>query len=182
MTLPAAGPLVVVGVGNILLRDDAIGVRVVDRLRALAEHDPVALPADTRLVDGGTLGLDLLRTVRGARGLVIIDAMALGDPVGTVTVRHGDAVVAAGSGRHGPNSIGELLAIARLMGWLPEPVSLVGIEVSEIDFGVELSAPIANALPAAVDAVRRELRRMDEQVAKDLVGDRAASRVTGATA
>ena len=84
MTLPAAGPLVVVGVGNILLRDDAIGVRVVDRLCALAEHDPVALPADTRLVDGGTLGLDLLRTVRGARGLVIIDAMALGDPVGNI--------------------------------------------------------------------------------------------------
>lgn len=178
-----AGALVVIGVGNILLRDDAVGVRVVDALRVLAEHDPVALPDHTRLVDGGTLGLDLLRTVRDARGLVIVDAMALGDPDGTVTVRWGDAVVAAGGhGRRGTNSIGELLAIARLMGWLPEPVALVGVEAADIDFGVELSTSVAAAVPGAVHAVRDALRQMDEQGTNERLATGQPTRTIGATA
>lgn len=181
--MDAAGPLVVIGVGNILLRDDAVGVRVVDQLRLLAEHDPSALPTGTRLVDGGTLGLDLLRTVRDASGLVLVDAMALGERDGSVTVRWGDAVVAIGGhGRRDTNSIGELLAIARLMGWLPEPVALVGVEAAEIDFGVELSAPVAAAVPAAMAAVRDALWRMKDQAVSEREAAGLAPRAIGAMA
>jgi hydrogenase maturation protease len=165
----ASGPAVVLGVGNILLRDDGVGVRVVEGLQAMSAIEPWTLPADTRLLDGGTLGLDLLRTVHGARSLLLLDAVDLGQPAGTVSVLRGDALVAAGSrgGSDRAGAVGELLAVARLMGWLPDPVSLVGIQVSDTTFGVGLSPQVAAAVSHAVDAACLELRALDELAAAD---------------
>jgi hydrogenase maturation protease len=179
----AVRPLVVIGVGNILLGDDAIGVRVIEALRELQEHDPVALPEETRLIDGGTLLMDLLHTVKGARGLVLVDALHLDEPEGTVSVQYGDAIVPVG-GAHGqaPNSVGELLAVARLMGWLPEPTALVGVEVKSIEFGTELSPVVAAALPAAVDTVCTQLRVMDEHIAAVRNAEARHTETTGAPA
>lgn len=180
----AAGPAVVIGVGNVLLRDDGIGVRVVEALRTTAAHDPTALPDDTRLVDGGTLGLDLLRTVKGARSLLLLDAVDLDQPAGTVSVLRGDAIVSAGGswGRSVPGGVGELLAVARLMGWLPDPVALVGVQVHDTGFGIGLSEHVQAALPQAVATARDELRELDELV--DAAGPRGAgtSEAEGATA
>jgi hydrogenase maturation protease len=180
----AALPLVAIGVGNVLLGDDAIGVRVIEGLRASVEDDPLALPLDTRLVDGGTLGLDLLGVVREARGVVLIDAVRLGAPAGTVSVLHGDAIVNAGGHRDGQaaSAVGELIAFARLMGWLPEPVAMVGVEVADVELGVRLSPPVGRALPAAIDAVRAELRRMDEHPTTRSTGGIATGPMAGATA
>ncbi len=183
MTAPAL-PLVAIGVGNVLLGDDAVGVRVIEGLRAIAAHDPQALPPDTRLVDGGTLGLELLGTVGMARGVVLVDAVRLGGAAGTVSVLHGDAIVSAGGHRDGrpASAVGELIAVAKLMAWLPEPVAMVGIEVADIEFGVQLSPVAEGALPAAMDAVRAELRRMDESSTTPTTGGFAAGPMAGATA
>lgn len=178
------GPAVVIGVGNILLRDDGAGVRVVEALRALATRDPGALPPATRLVDGGTLGTELLRTVQGARSLLLLDAVDLGLAAGTVRVLRGDAIEAAGGrwGAAADGGVGELLGVARLMGWLPGPVALVGIQVGEVRFGMGLSAAVEAALPAAVEMARRELRKLDElPITLDAAGPRSATR-EGATA
>jgi hydrogenase maturation protease len=176
-------PLVVVGVGNIMLHDDAIGVRVIEALREIQEHDPVALPDHTTLVDGGTLLMDLLHIVKDARGLILVDALHLGEPEGTVSVQYGDAIVTVG-GTHGqpPSSVGELLAIARLMGWLPEPVALVGVEVTHTGFGTELSPVVAGALARAVDVVHNELRVMDEHIAALRIAEGRHHETTGAPA
>jgi hydrogenase maturation protease len=53
------GPVLVIGVGNILLRDEGVGVRVARELHRLGSTGHVAVPPGTRVVDGGTLGLDL---------------------------------------------------------------------------------------------------------------------------
>ena len=183
MTAPAL-PLAAIGVGNVLLSDDAVGVRVIEGLRAMAEHDPLALPPGTRLIDGSTLGLDLLGIVREARGVVLVDAVRLGAPAGTVSVLHGDAIVSAGGHRDGQaaGAIGELIAVARLMAWLPEPVAMVGIEVADIELGVHLSPVVDGALPAAMDAVRTELRRMDGLPVASSTGGGVAGPMAGATA
>ena len=183
-------PLVVIGVGNVLLRDDAIGVRVIEALREVQEHDPAVLPDHTRLVDGGTLLMDLLHTLRDARGRVLVDALHLGGPEGSVSVMYGDAIVQT-DGAHAqadmapgqaPNSVAELLAMARLMGWLPEPVALVGIEVTHTEFGTDLSPVVADALPRAIRTVRDELRVMDEQIAAHRFAAGAPTQTTGAHA
>jgi hydrogenase maturation protease len=163
----AAGAAMVLGVGNVLLRDDGVGVRVIEELRAASLHDPLTVPDGTRLVDGGTLGMDLLATVREAEALVLVDAVNLGRQPGTVTVLHGDAIVAAGGRDAGavPGGVGELLAVARLMGWLPDPVVMIGVQVGDTTFGVGLSASVEAAVPEAADAVRRELRSLHEHAA-----------------
>lgn len=162
MTSPEA-PALVIGVGNVLLRDDGVGVRVLEALRTEAAHDPMALPADTRLLDGGTLGLDLLRTVSGARSLLLVDAVDLRQEPGTVSVLRDDAIAEA-AGRWGasaPGGVGELLAVARLMGWLPDAVALIGIQVDETGAGIGLSPSVLAAVPLAVAAALHELRELE---------------------
>lgn len=184
MTRPAGGTAVVLGVGNVLLRDDGVGVRVVEALRGLAQRDEFALPEATRLVDGGTLGLDLLRTVDDACCLLLLDAVDLGQPAGTVSVLRGDAILAAGTawGRSVPGGVGELLSVARLMGWLPDPVAMVGIQVHETGFGVGLSPQVEAALPKAIATARDELREL--RVLAEAARPRTAGtlRAEGATA
>lgn len=162
--MTAPGPAVVLGVGNILLRDDGVGIRIVEGLMAASAAEPRTLPTGTHLVDGGTLGLDLLRTVHGARALLLLDAVDLAQPAGTVSILRGDALVAAGSrgGSTKAGAVGELLAVARLMGWLPDPVSLVGVQVGDTSFGVGLTPQVAAAVPGAVTAACDELRALDE--------------------
>jgi hydrogenase maturation protease len=169
------GPAVVLGVGNVLLRDDGVGVRVVEALRSLVSHDPYALPEGIRLVDGGTLGLDLLRTVEDARCLLLLDAVDLGQEAGTVSVLRGDAILAAGGswGRSVPGGVGELLSVARLMGWLPDPVAMVGVQVHDTDFGVGLSERVEAAMPHAIATARDVLRELHE------LADAARPRTTG---
>ena len=161
----AAGPAVVLGVGNVLLRDDGVGARVVQELARLTADDPSAVPSGTLLVDGGTLGLDLLQTVRGARSLLLVDAVNLGRAPGTVTLLRGQAITAAGVDGAAPGGVGELLAMGRLMRWLPDPVTLLGIEAGDTGMGVGLSPGVEAAVPAAVEMARLELRVLDELAA-----------------
>ncbi len=162
----ALRPLVVIGVGNVMLGDDGIGVRVVEGLRHLAGRDPSALPQATRLVDGGSMLDELPSTVRDARGLVLVDAVHLGGPEGSVSVHDGGAIAPTDANRGlAPDSVAEFLAVARLMGWLPEQVALVGIEVERTEFGTDLSPAIRAAIPRAIESVRAELDLMDEPFA-----------------
>jgi len=176
--------LAVIGFGSTLRRDDAVGVRVIEALRELVAREPWTMPFDTRLVDGGTRGLDLLPAIGEARGLVLVDAVTSGDVPGTVTVRrNGDIEQANDPDRAGATGVvAELLGFARLLGWLPEDVALVGVEVATIDIGMELSPPVAAAVPDLVDAVRQELRRMDSSMAPALETAWSAARMAGAVA
>ena len=155
-------PVVVIGVGNVLLGDDGVGVRVVEALGRSAEHDPRALPPGTRLLDGGTLGLDLLPDVEDAGALVLVDAVDLGHAPGTVTLVRGERLTTAGGFRalSRQGGVGELLATARLLAILPPEVVLVGVQAGSISVGPGLSRGVVAALPAAVEAVRRTAHAM----------------------
>ena len=181
MSSPAS-PLVVIGVGNVLLADDAIGVRVVEALRERVERSPGSLADGTRLIDGGTLGADLAGWVRGSRGLVLVDAVRLGGRAGSVTILRGDEVAGDRAIDGTPaDARGELVALARLMGWLPGEVSLVGVEAADIDLGVGLSPAVQAAIPEAADAVIAELHRIDIQT-RDRSRGSDAARTAGALA
>jgi hydrogenase maturation protease len=152
-----AGEILVLGVGNVLMTDDGVGVHVVRRLSA----EQSSLPA-VSLVDGGTLGLDLLPMVADARALIVVDAVDLKEPPGTVRVLRG-AELHGALGRHiSPHQVGldDLLAVGRLTDGLPDEVALVGIQPSVVDVGLELTAACAGAVPHAVAAVRAELDRL----------------------
>lgn len=160
MTGLDARPAVVLGVGNVLRRDDGVGVRVLEQLRRLASRDASALPNRTRLVDGGTLGLDLLEEVGSAGTLLLVDALDLGLTPGTIRVLRGDEILAAAMAGQGSigEGVGELLSLARLQDSAPAAVALVGVQVGDTGFGEGLTPAVASAVPAAVAAACGELR------------------------
>jgi hydrogenase maturation protease len=156
------GPLVVLGIGNLLLGDDGLGPIVVRELVRDGPLDAVAgtpagLPPGTDLVDGGTTGLALLPTVAGARALVVVDAVDIGGhPPGTVHVLTGPRIGDAYRPRLTAHQVGagDLIGTARLSGTLPERVALVGVQPESLGLGVGLGPAVTAALPQAVATVR----------------------------
>lgn len=73
------GKTLVLGLGNVIMGDEGVGVHVV---RALEQH---ALPANVECLDGGTGGFTLLEPLQSAARIILIDAAADGNPPGTVT-------------------------------------------------------------------------------------------------
>lgn len=81
--------VLVLGVGNILLSDEGIGVRVVEALQ-----QRYRVPEGVEMVDGGTCGMDLLDLIAGRDHLILVDAVATGGPPGTVVRLEGDEIPA----------------------------------------------------------------------------------------
>jgi hydrogenase maturation protease len=151
--------LLVLGVGNILLRDEGVGVRVAREVAALG---PDAVPPGTRIVDGGTLGLDLLPMIEDAAGVVMVDAVDLRIRGGAVAVLRGSELHAALAQHVSPHQVGvgDLLGAARLAGALPAHVSLVAIQPERIEVGMELTPAVEAVVTDAVELVVRELREI----------------------
>jgi len=144
--------VLVLGLGNTLLGDDGIGVHVVRQL-ASDQDTPPGLHA----VDGGTLGFRLLATLTQAGAVVIVDAAEFGEPSGTVRLfdQHSLADRVSRGGRMSAHEAGllDLLTLARLERWSPTRLALLGIQPDRIDWGEQLSEPVATALPLACRAV-----------------------------
>lgn len=143
-------------VGNLLLRDEGVGVQIIQALERLPAG---TLEPDVRLVDGGTLGLDLLPLVDEAAALVLVDAVDLRREPGAVAIIRGAELGAALAGHVSPHQVGvgDLVGAARLAGILPPYVSLVAVQPASIEIGLELTPAVQAAVPAAIDAVLAEL-------------------------
>jgi hydrogenase maturation protease len=149
--------VLVLGVGNILLRDEGLGVRAVERLAAA--H---LLPEQVCVLDGGTMGLDLLPYLQENETLLMVDAVQAGRPPGTLVRLEGDEILPALALKLSAHQVGlqELLATGRLLGTLPSCIVLWGIEPASLDWGLDLSPPVAARLDELVEAVYREVLAM----------------------
>jgi len=151
---PAARVLVL-GIGNVLMGDEGVGVHV---LRQLEQE---AVPAGVRLLDGGTGGVALLREFGPARDIVMIDATRDGRPAGTVTLLEPRVVgeLPRGLGAH-DFGLKDLFAAAALLGELPR-LHLYTISVTEVrPMCTALSGPVAAAVPEVVLAARALAARL----------------------
>jgi hydrogenase maturation protease len=160
----------VLGLGNILMRDEGVGVRVAERL--LERYD---FPAGVQVLDGGTLGLDLLPWVEGVDRLVVVDAVDMGAEPGTTTRLEGEEVPAFLGIKISPHQMGlaDLLAASRLRGYYPQQLVLWGVQPAAIEVGLELSPPVQTQVETLVESVLAELtsweiewtRRLDQEKA-----------------
>jgi len=155
----------VLGLGNILLRDEGVGVRVVE---ALAER--YVLPAGVEVVDGGTAGMDLLDTLAGCDHLLICDAVRTGGPPGSVVKLAGDQIPALFQTRCSPHQVGlsDLLATLTLTGEAPATLTLIGIVPADLRLGLELSPAVAGVVGPAVECLAAELRGLGYPLALKL--------------
>jgi hydrogenase maturation protease len=146
----------VLGLGNILLGDEGVGVRVVERLQELYEFPP-----EVRVLDGGTLALDLLPYVEDADRLLVIDALEMGAEPGEIARLESDQVPAFLSVKLSPHQMGlaDLLAAARLRNSYPEELVLWGVQPAVMRPGLALSPPVAAQVEVLVNRALAELSR-----------------------
>ena len=154
-TMPAGtGTTLVLGLGNLLRRDEGLGIRALELLQ-----QRYVLPESVQAVDGGTLGLELLAYIEGAERIIVLDAALTDGPPGTLICLRGDEVPAFLGIRTSPHEIGlpDLLAVARLRGTSPAEIVLFGMQPEVIELGWELSPTVAGNLEKLVEAVADEL-------------------------
>lgn len=153
--------ILVLGVGNTLLTDEAVGVRVVE---ALQDH-PDSAELGLKLMDGGTMGLTLLVAMEDADALIVVDAAYLGEGPGAVKVFEGPDMdhFLRNRGRS-PHDIGldDLMDGLRLREAVPEHRALVGIEPQILTIGEHLTEPVAMAVPQAANAILQLARRWEK--------------------
>jgi hydrogenase maturation protease len=144
----------VLGIGNLVMSDDGIGVRVIQQLSACFRF-----PDGVALLDGGTLGLDLLPRLEGVERLLIVDAVDIGKTPGTLARLSGDDVPIVLETKVSPHQMGlkDLLAVAMLQGFAPLEMVLWGVQPEKIEMGVDLSTAVEGALDALVKNVLLEL-------------------------
>ena len=147
--------ILILGIGNVLLTDEGIGVRALKELER-----KFTFPANVELLDGGTAGIELLRHIRNRDYLIIIDAMKCDQEPGTVVRVEGDDVPAAFRTRISPHQLGlsDLLAAAMLTDELPKNLVLFGVEPESIDIGLDLTETVEANVDTLVGAVADELR------------------------
>lgn len=135
--------IVVLGIGNILLSDEGVGVRAVAILRA---GDGTGV---LDLVDGGTLGIALLDFIENADGLIVIDAARLDRKPGSVDCFRNEEMDGLLRSRlRTVHELGlkDLLDMARVSGTLPPRRALIAVEPAIIDWGMTLSPAVEDAL------------------------------------
>ena len=155
----SGGPdTVVIGLGNVVLSDDGLGVHAVRRLR-----DRYSFPDGIELIEGGTAGLLLLPHLADARRAIIVDAIDTSAPAGTLVRLPGENWASAFAIRLTPHDIGltDLLGAAQLSGVWPQQLVLHGLQPASTAIGTELSVPVAAALDPLVDAIVAELALWD---------------------
>jgi len=180
-------PTLVLGIGNILLKDEGVGVHVVQAL-----HN-AETPPGVELYDGGTFGIDLIDTIAGRKRVIVVDAVQADKPPATVLrftdkeLRIADCglrIETEAPGRAGGfyphacvgldpqfairnsqslslHQVGllETLLMARQLGCAPEEVVIFGIVPKDMSPGLELSEEVAAVVPKVVELVLAELRR-----------------------
>ncbi len=150
---PTAHTLVL-GVGNLLLSDEGVGVHLVKRLTESYE-----LPPGVQPLDGGTLGLDLLYYLQGVENLLIVDAVEMDKEPGTLLRLEGDEVPAFLSLKVSPHQVGipDMLFAAKLKDLYPPNVVLWGVQPAKLEVGLELSPAVAAQLDALMGNVVEQL-------------------------
>lgn len=149
-----AGKIVIIGVGNLLLRDEGVGVHVVQELQEKS------LPSEVEVHDGGVAGIGLLDFFPGASKVLLIDAAEMNLEAGAVVRFTPEEVVGKVSGpRFSAHDIGllEVLELARALDQCPPEVVIFGIQPKEISWGMELSPEVRASIPKVTEAVIGEL-------------------------
>jgi hydrogenase maturation protease len=146
--------VLIMGLGNPLLGDEGIGVRVVEELKGLE------LPDGVVVVEGGTTGLGLIGLMEGYERVIVVDAADMGHPPGRV-VRFTPLEVQLKTAEAplSLHQIGleEVLALAEALEVAPAELVIIGIQPSLLEVGVGLSPEVEGAIPQIIRIILDEL-------------------------
>ena len=151
--------VLIAGIGNVLLGDDGVGPFFIKVLESQYDFQD-----NVELADLGTPGLDLPVHLADAEAVILVDSAKFGGEAGSIRLfRKQDILRSATCARidsHSPALV-ESIALARLMGTLPSDLLMIGIQGSRFEPGSPLSRPVRDCIPHIIDAMRRELYRLN---------------------
>ena len=150
-------PVLVLGMGNVLLEDEGLGVRALEALQSRYR-----IPEEVELLDGGTSGMSLLDQISGREQLLVLDAVQTDTPPGTLVRLADEDVPVYFSMRISPHQLGlsDVLASLEFSGEKPANVTVLGLVPESLEMSLELSEQIRKRLDALVDAAVDELQRL----------------------
>jgi hydrogenase maturation protease len=143
----------VLGLGNLIHSDDGLGVHAIQMLMLDSR-----VPPSVVLMDGGTQGLALLPHISAFQRLLVIDALDVGEPAGTLVKVEGEALRNL-PGKASVHQLGfaDLMVALELLGDLPEEIILLGVQPLSTQWSTELTAPVRAALNQLPDFVIEQL-------------------------
>ena len=146
--------IVVLGIGNILMSDEGVGVRAVEELERCYD-----LPPEVQVIDGGCSGMEMLDDLARADHVVIVDAVLAGATPASIVTLHEDEVPAFFTAKLSPHQVGlcDVLAALKLTDESPGGLTLIGVQPASLDLAMELSPQVAAILPDVVAGVVEQL-------------------------
>jgi len=163
--------IMILGVGNLLFSDEGVGIRVAEALQ-----DRYEFPENVRVVDGGTLGLNLLGVISEADQLIVVDAVRQGGEPGSLYRLAGEEIpkrIRAKNSLHQVEFL-EALTCCQALDKIPETV-IVGVEPEDITtMSIELTETVDARVDDLVEAVLKELTNLGGSYCARKEGDSCA--------
>ena len=151
--------IVILGIGNLLLKDEGVGIQMIQRL------EQETLPPGVELVDGGTSTLDILPLLQGADKIIVIDAMKAGGEPGSIyRCRPADLIPS----EEAPMSLHHIdflqaLKMNKMLGVDLAPRTIIfGVEPGEIEWEIGLTSALETKIPILKKLVLEEAGKIEE--------------------
>jgi hydrogenase maturation protease len=147
--------ILILGVGNLLLSDEGVGVHIA---RRLMEMD---FPPHVRVVEGGTDGFGLMHILLGADRLILVDAIRGGGPPGSIyRLEIEDCPPFPDTYKTSVHQI-SILEVINLSGLIGSPprTTIIGVEPKCLEMGMDLSPEIQAKIPRVIQLVHEEVAR-----------------------
>jgi hydrogenase maturation protease len=153
---------IVIGLGNILLKDEGIGVHVVNAVRERYTFSP-----EVEILDGGTLGLDLLHYFEGRDQILIVDAVDFKKDAGYIGVIEDDNIPSALFAKLSVHHIGlsDVMFAAKLLDYKPLKIRLIGIQPQSLDVGLDMTERISSKMGELIDKIIMTLKEWNIECA-----------------
>jgi hydrogenase maturation protease len=148
-------PILVLGIGNILLRDEGVGVRVIEHMQGMG------LPDGVELVDGGTGGADLVDILADRRKVIVVDSVQADCDPGVVLRFTEKDLVRPDQASMSLHELGlaESLIMTRQLNCAPEEVVIFGIKPKSMECGLELSKEVMSSVPKVIELILSEISK-----------------------
>ena len=146
--------VVVLGLGNVLMQDEGIGVHLVNLLAEKYEFDPAI-----QLIDGGTTGTDLLPYFDQNKRIMILDAVDFGKEAGHVDVILNEDIMARFKSKLSLHHLGlsDVLSTLRLLDIEPDEICLIGMQPSKMELGLEPTDDVRPHFRKALEIIQTKL-------------------------
>ncbi len=148
--------IAVIGLGNILLKDEGIGVHTVNKIK-----NEYQFSSDIEIIDGGTLGLDLLPYFEKHSKVLIIDAADLKKEPGYIKIFDSDEILKSFYKKLSVHHIGipDILTACELMNIKSDEIKIIGIQPCSTDFGTEMSYEIQSKMELIFQLILEQLQK-----------------------